>query len=73
MDMRGSYAIISDAPEPILITVKGPPPKNFLHYSSHDHILDPDGRRKFDDQFSFQSEDIGDYYLCISNGDEVSI
>ena len=68
MDMRGSYAIFSDDPEPVVVNVEGPPPQHTLYFNN---------RRKSnedtsisDGSFSFVADQVGDYQLCISNGDE---
>lgn len=68
MDMRGSYAIFSDDPEPIVVSVQGPPPQHVVFYNnrrkSNEDLSISDG------QFSFTAEQVGDYSICISNGDE---
>lgn len=68
MEMRGSYAIISQDATPIVVKVTGPPPASIEYYTSKNK--DAESETPQDGEFSFVAEKIGDYRLCISNGDE---
>ena len=68
--MRGSYAIISPDPDPISVTVTGPPPESTVHFSSKLKTLKGEESSTSDAEFSFTAEAAGDYQICIANGDE---
>jgi p24 family protein beta-1 len=69
----GSFEVISLYPEPIAVSVVGPPPENFLHFES----IQKEGVDQKTDQelsegsFQFDVEVSGDYTMCIENGNDV--
>lgn len=72
--LSGSFEVISANPKPISVTVKGPGPKHSLHFESKYNGEDEEEADKIlsEGSFSFDSEQVGDYTMCIANGDETN-
>jgi len=70
--LSGSFEVISTNPKPIVVTVKGPSPKHVLHFESKYNGEEEEEAEKIlsEGSFSFDSEQAGDYTMCITNGDE---
>lgn len=65
----GSYEIISPDPKPIIVSVNGPSPKNFLHFEAKFNPGEPD-KDLSEGSFQFDTDLEGYYSLCFANGDE---
>jgi len=72
----GSFEVISTLdPSQIKVSVIGPSPKNFVHYTSDSTDIKPehediDDNKYSEGSFSFETDSDGDYTMCIANGSE---
>ena len=64
----GSFEILSPDPQPISVTVIGPPPTHKLYHESKYRGVGAIEADETEGSFAFDADLEGDYSLCISNG-----
>ena len=64
----GSFEILSPDPEPISVSVVGPPPAHKLYHESRYRGAGAIESDETEGSFAFDADLEGDYSLCISNG-----
>ena len=63
----GSFEVIQGDPRGLEVTVYGPGPKHMLHFESK--YVPEEDKDLSEGTFSFDTSEIGDYTMCLKNGD----